>query len=159
MASFTIKDFLKDNHVIQFFDSATDWKDAIKKSIKPLIDIKVCTDEYYDSIIESTNKNGPYYILCEGIAMPHGQIGKGVNENGVGLSIFKEPIKFDKSDTPVYILLPLCAKDATIHTTVALPQIAALFENPANIDKLRSFKDEKEVVDFICGLDLTKYLS
>ncbi len=51
--------------------------------------MKVCTDEYYDSIIESTNKNGPYYILCEGIAMPHGEIGKGVNGNGVGLSIFE----------------------------------------------------------------------
>ncbi len=159
MDSFTIKDFLKDNHVIQFIDSAKDWKDAIKKSIQPLIDMKVCTNEYYDSIIESTNKNGPYYILCDGVAMPHGEIGKGVNGNGTALAIFKEPVMFEKSNTPVYILLPLCAKDATIHTAVALPQIAALFEDPANIEKLRSFKTEKEVVDFICGLDLTKYLS
>ncbi len=155
---FGIMEFLKANNAVRFYDSAPNWKDAIKKSMEPLFEKNVCTEVYYNSIVGSTEKFGPYYILCDEVAMPHGEIGAGVNDNGVAMAIFKEPVYFTKSDKPIYILMPLCAKDASIHTSVALPQIAALFEDPKNIEKIRACKTCEEVCEFISSLDLTKYL-
>lgn len=156
--TFSIKEFISKNNTIIFVDEANDWKHAIKISLEPLFNLNICTNEYYDSIIKSTEKFGPYYILCPKVAMPHGEIGKGVNENGISIAIFKKPIYFNNSNEPINILVPLCAKDALIHTSVALPQIAALFEDEKNIKEILNKNSIKDLIIFINGLDLNKYL-
>lgn len=151
-----IENIIKNNSIV-FHDSAKDWKEAVYFSIEPLIKNNVCTLEYYESIIESTQKYGPYYILCPLVAMPHGEIGKGVLENGVSICILNNGVIFGENQE-IKILVCLCAKDATIHTAVALPQIAALFEQTENVEKIMSLKTKIEVLDFLKSLDLSKYL-
>lgn len=155
--SFQIIENIIKNDSIVFHKKAKDWKEAISFSIKPLLKNNVCTNEYYESIIDSTEKYGPYYILCPFVAMPHGEIGKGVIDNGISICILENGVIFGK-DQEIKILLCLCAKDATIHTTQALPQIAALFEQTDNVEKIIKCKTKKEVLDFLESLDLTKYL-
>ncbi|MEG1151031.1 MAG: PTS sugar transporter subunit IIA [Malacoplasma sp.] len=155
--SFRIKENLELNNSITFHKDAKDWKEGIWLSIKPLIDNKVCDKSYYDSIIESTIKFGPYYLLCPNVVMPHGEMGKGVFSNGITLSVFEKPVEFPK-DVKAQIFMCLCGKDSTVHTVEALPQIAALFENEENIVKILKSKTSKEILDFLSNVDLSKYL-
>lgn len=156
--SFKIKENLIKNNSITFHKNISNWKKAIQASLQVLIDKKVCTQEYFDSIIESTIKFGPYYIICPQVAMPHGEMGKGVNENGITLSIFDQDIIFPK-ENKVRILVCLCGKNSEVHTGEVLPQIAALFENENNIQAILKCKNKDEVIAFLNSLNLSKYLN
>lgn len=61
------------------FCSTFNWKNAI-------------TQDYYNAIIESTIKNGPYYIIANDLAMPHAQSERGVKENAFSLITLKKPV-------------------------------------------------------------------
>ncbi|HFK8832200.1 TPA: PTS sugar transporter subunit IIA, partial [Streptococcus agalactiae] len=65
-----LKQAFIENDSIRLKLSASDWKEAIKLSIDPLIESGAVDAEYYDAIIESTEEFGPYYILMPGMAMP-----------------------------------------------------------------------------------------
>lgn len=137
-----------------------DWKDAIKKACLPLEKAKVINSKYYDCIFESIKKHGPYFILVDGLAMPHASATKdAVFGNGFSLITLKKPIKFEGDEREVKILMGLAAKDGETHTSVAIPQIIAVFEDPQNIEKIAQAKTKEEIINIIKGVDYTKYLS
>ncbi|UUD37230.1 ascorbate-specific PTS system enzyme II Ccomponent [Mycoplasmopsis californica] len=139
---------------------AKDWKDAIHKALEPLVDKKIINWKYYDAILESTKKHGPYYIITEGLAMPHASATTdSVFGNGFSLLTLTKPVAFENDERRVSILVALAAKDGETHTAVAIPQIIAVFENEENIKKIADAKSKQEIIDIIKAIDYTKYLS
>ncbi len=139
---------------------AKDYKDAIHKSCEPLVNKGIINFNYYDSILKSTEAHGPYYILVDGIAMPHASATENsVFSNGFSLLTLKKPITFANDPREVKIVMTLAAKDGETHTAVAIPQIIAVFEDPNNIDKIASAKSKEEVIEIIKSVDYTKYMS
>lgn len=59
-------------------DRAYQWQDAVKKTTQYLEDKGYVSQQYADAIIQSTEENGPYYVLCPGLAMPHARPETGV---------------------------------------------------------------------------------
>lgn len=160
MAKLNLLDDLKKNDSIIVHYDAKDWKDAVKQACLPLEKAGVINSKYYDAILESTKKHGPYYIIVEGLAMPHASATKDcVFGNGFSLITLKKPIKFEKDDREVKIVMALAAIDGETHTAVAIPQIIAVFEDPENINKIANFKTKEEIIDFISKIDYQKYLS
>lgn len=54
--------------------SAKDWQEAIDFSMSPLLANHYINEDYITAIKDSTLRNGPYYILVPGVAMPkHGR--------------------------------------------------------------------------------------
>lgn len=134
----------KENNSIRLGLTAKDWKEAVKLSVDPLIESGAVKPEYYDAIIESTENYGPYYILMPGMAMPHARPEAGVQRDAFSLVTLTEPVKFtDGKD--VQVLLALAATSSKIHTSVAIPQIIALFELENSIERLVNCKTEDEV--------------
>lgn len=74
--------------------SADTWQEAVRLAVQPLIDSKAVTSTYYDAIIASTEKYGPYYVLMPGMAMPHAEAGLGVNRNAFALITLTKPVTF-----------------------------------------------------------------
>ncbi|GGI43114.1 PTS sugar transporter subunit IIA [Mammaliicoccus stepanovicii] len=143
-----LKTALIENNSIRLGLSAEDWKDAVKLSVDPLIDSGAVLPEYYDAIIESTENYGPYYILMPGMAMPHARPESGVKRDSFSLITLKEPVQFSDGKK-VSVLLTLAATSSEIHTSVAIPQIVALFELNDSISRLQSCSTPEEVLKMI----------
>lgn len=138
----------KENNSIRLGLTAGDWKEAVKLSVDPLIESGAITEEYYHAIIESTEEHGPYYILMPGMAMPHARPEAGVKRDAFSLITLTEPVTFSDGKE-VSVLLALAATSSEIHTSVAIPQIIALFELENSIQRLVDCKTPEEVLAMV----------
>ena len=143
-----LKQALTDNKSIRLGLSAVTWQEAVKLSVEPLIESGAVQPQYYDAIVESTEEYGPYYILMPGMAMPHARPEAGVNRDAFSLITLTEPVTFSDGKE-VSILLSLAATSSKIHTSVAIPQIIALFELENSIERLKACQSEEEVLALI----------
>ncbi|MBG0731080.1 PTS sugar transporter subunit IIA [Mycoplasma sp. 'Moose RK'] len=149
---------LIENDSILVNQQANTWKEAVEISCKPLLDKNLISQKYVDGIIDSTIENGPYYIIAPFLAMPHAAAGHGVFEDCFSLVTFKKPFYFDGDSRPIQILITLGATSSDIHTSVALPQIVAVFENSENVEAIVNAKNKDEIISLIQQVDFTKYL-
>lgn len=149
---------LQANKAIQVGVDAPDWKAAIQACIAPLIKSGAVSPEYVDDIIQSVQQNGPYFIIADHLAMPHAQGAGHVNHDAFSLVTLKKPVTFDQDSRPVSVLIGLASNSPEMHVSVALPQIAALFEDEKNVDKMRAATSPEAIIDIIKATDLTKYL-
>lgn len=146
-----------ENNSIRLGLSAASWQEAVKLAVQPLIDSGAVTSEYYDAIIASTEKYGPYYVLMPGMAMPHAEAGVGVKRNAFALITLTKPVTFSDGKE-VSVLLTLAATDPSIHTTVAIPQIVALFELEDAISRLVACRTPEEVLALVDESKNSPYL-
>ncbi|KXT77636.1 PTS sugar transporter subunit IIA [Streptococcus sp. DD13] len=138
----------KENNSIRLGLEAKDWKEAVQLAVDPLIESGAVGPEYYDAIIASTEEHGPYYILMPGMAMPHARPEAGVHRDSFALITLKEPVQFPDG-TDVSVLLTLAATSSAIHTSVAIPQIIALFELENSIQRLVDCQSPEEVLAMV----------
>ncbi|VEU59063.1 PTS sugar transporter subunit IIA [Mesomycoplasma neurolyticum] len=159
MAKINLLEILKKHKTVNLNLEAKDWKEAVYLATKPLIDKNLVLNSYYEAIIKSTVEHGPYYIIADNLAMPHASSDSGVNENSFSLITLKKPVYFDNDERPVRILITLAATSPEVHTSEALPQIAAVFEEEKTINEILNAKNDEEVFAIIEKIDFTKYLS
>ncbi|MEX2784040.1 PTS sugar transporter subunit IIA [Streptococcus sp. H49] len=138
----------KENQSIRLGLTAGDWKEAVRLSVDPLIESGAVKEEYYQAIIDSTDEYGPYYILMPGMAMPHARPEAGVNRDAFSLVTLTEPVVFPDGKE-VSVLLALAATSSEIHTSVAIPQIIALFELDNSIERLIACQTAEEVLAMV----------
>ncbi len=143
-----LKQALIDNDSIRLGLEANDWKEAVKVAVDPLIESGAILPEYYDANIESTEEYGPYYILMPGMAMPHARPEAGVQSDAFSLITLQNPIVFSDGKE-VSVLLTLAATSSKIHTSVAIPQIIALFELEDSIARLQACQTKEDVLAMI----------
>lgn len=148
---------LTENNSIRLGLSADTWQEAVRLSIDPLIESGAVKEEYYHAIIESTEEYGPYYILMPGMAMPHARPEAGVNRDSFSLITLTEPVAFSDGKE-VQVLLALAATSSEIHTSVAIPQIIALFELENSIERLSNCQSPEEVLAMIDESKNSPYL-
>ncbi|MBF8970259.1 MULTISPECIES: PTS sugar transporter subunit IIA [unclassified Streptococcus] len=148
---------LTENNSIRLGLSANTWQEAVRLSIDPLIESGAVKEEYYHAIIESTEEYGPYYILMPGMAMPHARPEAGVNRDSFSLITLTEPVTFSDGKE-VQVLLALAATSSEIHTSVAIPQIIALFELENSIERLSNCQSPEDVLAMIDESKNSPYL-
>ncbi|MGZ9756658.1 PTS sugar transporter subunit IIA [Mycoplasma sp. 394] len=153
MEKINLLEILKKYQTVNVGLQAKDWKEAVYLSIKPLIDKKLVEPRYYDAVIESTLKYGPYYIIANHLAIPHAQSEAGVLQNSFSLVTLKQPVYFENDERPVSLLVALAATSADVHTSEALPQIVRIFEQDSNIEAIINAKSNQEVIDIISKID------
>lgn len=147
----------KENHSIRLGLTAETWQEAVHLSVEPLIESGAVTEQYYDNIIASTEEYGPYYILMPGMAMPHAKAGEGVNRDSFSLITLTKPVTFSDGKE-VSVLLTLAATSSAIHTSVAIPQIVALFELDNAIERLVACQSPEEVLAMVEESKSSPYL-
>ncbi|MDI4567876.1 MAG: PTS sugar transporter subunit IIAB, partial [Mycoplasma sp.] len=100
-----------------------------------------------------------YYIITEKVAMPHAQNeNNNVLENCFSLITLQEPIYFENSDKPISILIGLASINSDIHTSKALPQIMAIFENPQIVNKIEKLQLVEDFFKLIKSIEIDKYI-
>ncbi len=143
-----LKQSFIDNQSIRLGLRADTWQKAVKLAVAPLIESGAVEKEYYQAIIESTEEYGPYYILMPGMAMPHARPEAGVNRDAFSLITLQSPVVFSDGKE-AQVLVALAATSSAIHTSVAIPQIIALFDMENSIEKLVACQSEEEVLALV----------
>lgn len=100
---------------IRIIDEVADWKEAISQAVLPLIENGYVETRYVDSIIENTEKFGPYYVIAPNIALPHARPEQGVLKKQLGILLLRHPIKFSQDGFDVRLLITLAASDSESH--------------------------------------------
>ncbi len=126
------------------------WEEAVKETTRYLEQKGYVTANYANAIIQSTYENGPYYVLCPGIAMPHARPEAGVIKTGLGIHIFKTPIDFGSDMGPANVLLTLAATDSDTHIEV-IQALSEMLVDEENIEKLSSSTTKEDVLEIIKG--------
>lgn len=125
---------------VQICEKANDWREAIKISVQPLEQggyVKSC---YKDGIIENVEKLGPYIMIAEEIAMPHARPEQGAIETQIGITLFREGVRFDGKETTVRLFVTLAAKDNDSHVD-ALVKISELLSDDDKVKKILAASD------------------
>lgn len=117
---------------------ATNWQDAIKIGIGCLVKAGKVRWGYYDSILESVQKNGMYFVLMPGVALPHARPNENVLSSGFSLVTLEQPVNFGSPENdPISILLSFAATDAKTQVEGLLTQAVTLFEEQEHVDRLQ----------------------
>jgi PTS system mannitol-specific IIA component len=128
--------------------SAKDWQEAIDFSMSPLLANHYINEDYITAIKDSTLRNGPYYILVPGVAMPHARPECGALKTGMTLTLLKEEVQFTPDDEPVKLLIGLSAVDADSHIG-AIQALSELLCEETTLASLLAAKSEKQLADIL----------
>ena len=122
------------------------WKEAIHVAVQPLVDGGYCEPRYIDEIIKNTEKLGPYYVLCENLALVHGSADQGVLKRQIAITLLRKPVKFKEDGCDVRIMVTLAATDPESHMEV-LQAMSELFSDPESMNRVLEASSEKEIYD------------
>ena len=140
-----MKDMLKLENV-QIIDSVKDWVEAIHVGVQPLVDTGYVEGRYIDEIIKNTEKFGPYYVLCENLALLHASAEQGVIKKQLAITVLRKPVKFKPDGYDVRLLVTLAASDSKSHM-VAMQAISNIFSDQKRIENLVHAPTAKDIYE------------
>ncbi len=129
---------------IYFKDKVETWQEAVRVAILPLVEQGYCEERYIDGILENTRKYGPYYVLCEDMALIHGNSEQGVINTQLAITILSEPIKFKEDGYDVRVLIALAAKDSSSHMS-ALKAISQIFSDESKKEVMLNSRSSEKI--------------
>ena len=145
-----LRDSLAENKSIRLQAEVETGRDAVKSGADVRVAAEFVEPRYFQAVLDGVEQFGPYFVIAPGRAMPHGRPEEGVKKTGFSLVTLKKPLEFNHDDNdPVDILITMAAVDANTHQEVGIMQIVNLFEDEENLDRLRAFRTEQEVLDLI----------
>ena len=116
-------------------DRVQDWKEAVHIACEPLIEQNYCTTAYEAAIYEITERLGPYYVLCENLALIHASNQSGVNDTQMAVTVLKEPVKFKPDGYDVRVLVTLVAKDSESHME-GIQAVSNIFSDEKKVQEI-----------------------
>lgn len=128
-----------------------DWKDAIRKASRVLLDLGYIEERYVSAMISSVERYGPYDVLAPGFAVPHASPDEGVVKMGMSLIRLTHPVDFaDNPEMPVTFICVLSAVDAKTHLR-AFANLLDMISLPDNafLDALDKAKTSREAASLI----------
>ncbi len=136
---------------ISIVEQSEDWKSAVSLAVQPLINNGAVEPRYLQAIYDMHREIGPYYVLGEGIAMPHARPEEGVNRTALSLVIVSNGVEFHSEDNdPVYIIFALAAIDSNSHIEM-IASLSNLFCDDEVVEKLRQCQSKQDVLQAISG--------
>ncbi|WP_112197953.1 PTS sugar transporter subunit IIA [Rahnella sp. NRRL B-41462] len=140
-----LSDWINENNT-QIISKIDDWKSAVAFAVQPLIDSGAAESRYLQAIYDMHREIGPYYVLGEGIAMPHA---RRVNRTALSLVIVSEGVEFGSEDNdPVYVIFALAAVDSHSHIEM-IASLSHLFCDDEAAERLKRSKNKQEALEII----------
>ncbi|WP_270334328.1 PTS sugar transporter subunit IIA [Ligilactobacillus acidipiscis] len=129
--------------------SVNNWKDAIMKAGQPLIDSKLITKNYLNSVIQIAEETGPYIVFTPHVALSHAKAEDGALKDGIGLTTLKNPVNFgNKDNDPVKYIFTLSSTEKNGHLN-QMAQLIKILSQKDFFKKLNEAKDTEEAANYI----------
>ena len=129
----SLADALSPNEVLITSDKLS-WRAAIHRAAEPLLAAGAVDGAYIDAMIGLVEKNGPYIVLRNGVAIAHAKASDGVAAFGVSLLVNKSGILFEE-DRVVRLLFVLASPEPEKHLHL-LREIMALSKAGSCLDEI-----------------------
>ncbi|MBO8162863.1 MAG: PTS sugar transporter subunit IIA [Brevibacillus sp.] len=137
--------------LVSLHATATSAEDAIRQAGGLLQQAGLVEKAYLDAMVDSYEKNGPYFVLAPGIAIPHARPEDGVHEACVALLQLKEGVPFGHSaNDPVRLVFALGASSSDEHLEL-LQRLVTLLNDPKNVELLLGARDYQEIEHVMGG--------
>ena len=148
-------DYIIDNRSINCQLEADTWEDAVRRGGQILIDRKIATPGYIDTIIKKCKENGPYIVIAPGIAMPHARPEEGALALGYSITTLKNGVNFgDEDNDPIKLLLYLAAPSVKEHNEEAVCQIADLCDDEDAIERIINAETAEDIIAVLKEVEL-----
>jgi len=132
--------------------TASDWKDAIRKSGELLVKAGAAEPRYVEAMIRFCEEHQAYIVITPGVAIPHARPEDGMKRVGFSLVTLKKPVYFGHTQNdPVDLLVALGGPDNKSHLK-ALAQLAETLQNQETIKRIRNAQTKEEVLETINNL-------
>ncbi|MCD1126460.1 PTS mannitol transporter subunit IIA [Jinshanibacter sp. LJY008] len=129
-------------------NAATSWQEAIDFCMAPLLRHGIVNEDYIKAIKESTENNGPYYILIPGVALPHARPECGALKTGLSLTLLKNEVHFGENNEPVRLLIGLAASDSNAHIG-AIQSLSELLCEDEHLSALLEANTEQQLTEIL----------
>lgn len=139
----SVTDLLRPEN-IQVVDSVANWEDAIRISLKPLIEGGYAEPRYADNIIADTRELGPYYVLTEDVALIHARPEEGAIKKQMAVTLVHRPVTFPEGSFPVRLLFALSAEDSHSHIEV-IKMLASICMEEFRVEDLATCETPEEI--------------
>lgn len=140
---------LLDGGLVRLGVAASDWEEAVRLSVRPLVDAEMVTESYVEDIVRGVKTLGPYVVIAPHVALPHARPECGALGNALGVVTLEEPVAFGSEENdPVRYLFPLSATDNDGHLG-ALQELVELLRNPGFFERLDGASTPVEVVEAV----------
>ena len=90
------------------------WEQALKICGDMLVKTWDVSEKYIDEIHNLTENFGSHFVLENGIAIPHGEVGKNVFNSSISILLSKKPVIFPE-DKKVFLIFFISAKTTKDH--------------------------------------------
>lgn len=135
-------DILNENNIL-LNENFSSKEEAIIASGQVLVDNGYVYKEYIDSMLERDKKLSVY--LGNNVAIPHGLYDSEPYIIKSGVSIIQVPNGVKFIDEIAYIVIGIAGKNNT-HIDI-LSKIATIISEEENVNKIRKFKNKKDILD------------
>ena len=149
----SFKESLIGNNSIKLNVNAADWRSAIKVGTDMLEKSGAIQPSYYQAIISSIEKMGPYIVISPNFAIPHARPEDGVNRTAFALVTLAEPVYFEGEDEPVSVMVTLAGSSSDEHMEGLMEVTQVLddeeSETGINLDKFLKCQNNQDVFNLI----------
>ena len=128
--------------------NASDAQEGIVKAGQVLLKEGYIRQEYIAAMLKNFEKNGPYFAIAPGFAMPHARPEDGVIQSGISLITLAAPVSFGSSNDPVKLIIALATSSDNEHLEF-MTKIAGLLGREQVIEKLYQCQTAYEVLAII----------
>lgn len=136
--------------LIQLNKKAKTWEEAFYLAANPLIERKIITRNYIDSIIQQTRSEGSYMVISDQVALPHTNPEAGAKKLGMGLTTLESEV-YVLGSIPVKYIFTLSALDSKQHLN-AMTQFITLLESKDFFEKLEKHEHPETVYQWFAEI-------
>lgn len=124
--------------------NAENWEEAIEKGGEILIKEGYIDRKYIETLLKISKREGPYYIITKGIALPHVRPDEGVKKNGFSFIKLRKSLDFgSKENDPVKYIVFLMALDSEKHISL-IKFITKIIEDKKFFELVEKYKENNE---------------
>jgi mannitol/fructose-specific phosphotransferase system IIA component (Ntr-type) len=139
---------LIDKNMVFFSENCNTAEEAIRTAGTLLVQHGYAKETYVDSMVNNYMKNGPYFVLAPGLAMPHGRPEDGVIKTGISVLILDKGVEFGNgANDPVQIVIGLATANNDEHLRL-ISNLAKLLNNNI-IKQLAEAKTSEQVIEIL----------
>ncbi len=133
------------NEKIQYIESVSDWKEAIRVAGRPLLDDGSISQDYIDAIIQQKEEIGPYFVIAPRIAMPHARPEQGAKALGLSIVKLGNAVIFDADENdPVDAIFMFSAPDSNSHIDM-ISQLAEVLSDDDAMERIFNARSKEEL--------------
>lgn len=138
--------FLNENNILLNQEVET-WHDAIRLAGSLMVEREIILESYVDSMIGSIEKNGPYMVIADYVALPHAKNRGDVLKTGIVLVTLKKAVEFSK-EVKVDTILAFSSGDNKEHLN-ALTEFIDLLKKYNFQNLLKNTTSKKKIIEQI----------